>query len=563
MTGGEMPDSVIEIARSRAMGNPYAPDLWQLKHFVQYTDPTLQTPLGKLFISRKHNLIETDEVSPNSGMPLQDPFSRELISLLGEQILDTAYLSCGEGIDEVIETAKAELEQIEDPFEATKIVCKTVGLLVDSLRELDAEGLEREAMLKDEKGQQINHILKLSPMTVSLDNEKRFMPSCLSISIICASLLRKIGVDEVLHAGVLAQSGVYLAQASHTIAHEITTWADAHNVTTGDPLRQLLERIKRQSYRTAIDYDPHSTVLFKLKSRWTLFDPYADRVLYESQYMSECIDDTAEMVNSHKGLQVVGFYDSDVTELAMSEAITTVFEIIAENLPSKARWQKALDTAIVYNDWRVLMDVFTIVNNKINVGYAELLGVSSLFDNIVLARAETYGHDDSEFDSMLTEYTQKFLMKSLAQQVFGLKRVNDDELRSALARCDTDPSFYKNRVEDLYLWPFTAFVRGLQQLRRHHEGDFMEARHARYPHNTMEVGEVTHRVGFTSLLDVSYGLGYELPLSLWMSMSTSQLPYLYAKQTDSVGDREKVLADRLGYLVSKDLSRYRQLSVII
>jgi hypothetical protein len=562
MTGEEMPDEVLEMARSRALNNPNSPDLWQLKFLYQYTDPALQTPLGKLFLTSRQKMIDTDEVVPESRMPTQDPFNRELISLLGEQILNTAYKACGGDIEEVIEATKTSLLETDDPFVATTVVCDALAPIIAALHAQDEAGKEREQLLKDDKGHQINHIVKLSPLTVTVDSDQRFVPSCLSISIILASLLKKIGVEDVLHAGVLAQSGAYLAHSSLTMASEVTMWADAHGINVGDPLRHILEDVKRESYRTAVDFDPHSTVLFKLKGRWTVLDPYTDRIMYEGEKISQHADLIADLVNHNKGLQVVNFYDHDVTELVESETISTVFEIIMENLPTKARWQKALDTAIVYNDWRVLMQVFTVNKFNMSLDYFDLLGISSLFDNIVAANVELGEKEDAKFEALKIEYAERFLTRSLAQQVFGLKKINGDEFREALARCDNDPNNYRNRVEDLYLWPITAYMRALQQLRKHFEGEFKPAPYT-YPHNSMEVGEATHRIGFCSLLDVSYGLGNKLPLSLWTSMATSQLPFLYAKQTESIGDNEKVLADRLGHLISRDLSRYRQFSVII
>ena len=204
MTGDDMPDSVIEEAHRRAAESPQSEDLWQLKFLVQSADPVLKTPLGKVFVRSALGVVHTDDITPNSEMPHQDPFCRELVGLLGERILDTAYLACGEAIEATISETKCAIAATDDPYEATRLITLAIGPYVDAFRST-CDGVEaREAILKDSEGNQINHIVKLSPQTVALDSDHRFVPSCLSVSIIIASFLKQVGVDEILHAGVLA-----------------------------------------------------------------------------------------------------------------------------------------------------------------------------------------------------------------------------------------------------------------------------------------------------------------------------------------------------------------------
>lgn len=572
MTGEEMPEDVVEAARRNGTEELPFP-LWGLKLAVQAANIGQVNEDRRVFVEsqglgQKLSLLQA-QVSGELDFPPPDPEITTLISSLGERIIDTAYLCLGPDIEDKMAKTKAKLEKTYNPRKAISILVKAFAPYIVKFAEMDDEKKELESALKDENGRQLNHILKLSPRNISTEEGVGFKPSCAALSMIAASFFRQCGVDSIIHAGIMNAKGTHAASLAHHTINMVRNVTDGHGAFIPDNFREYLKRQAETSYKQVYDYDPHSALLVEVKGDWFLYDPYAALQLAFRDESAANMSLWREQLTTHPGLEFIAYPDSAISYAYNFEVNMMLLDWILRDMPSIGRWRKALDTAIVFNDPDTLLQVFEVEEDETGerqkMDLSRVLRNTSLLTHKFMTRTEE-DTPDEEYAAIIASISDGFVKDSLAKQVFGLKRYSESKLKKCLERCVYDDRYRNDRVEDLYIWPMRAFLSALQDYRILLDEWPGEEMPYQPSHHSLEVGNLEHRVGSVALLDVSYGLGYELPLSFWTAQTSSQLPWLYhsltgMRQDGSAVDRR--LSDTLLDIICIDYSLYRQIAYIV
>lgn len=563
MTGAPMPPEVV--INARRVPPEAASSVWSDALIFEALSNSRLTKIAR-YIKNHSNIGEQGSpvaLVQEAGfidLPAPNPFLTSLITQLGEAVLDTAYKGLGPGADiavhEFLESAKDDMSD----FEKFCLLVEKFNEAFTGTEETDHhENTENsENYFKDSEGRTVNHILKLSPYYIQKLSSEGVKPTCLSLSIMAASFFRKCGIDTMFHVGVVTPEAWPYSRCVAEIAAHIHNFASTNFVPYPDKLRQMLVKRRDSAQRLANDWDPHSALLCTIGETTILFDPYQDLNVVLMTGQQAVLADIRDLHTRHAGLEVLYNPDPSLNHYLWTDNMEISFDLLtAEDSVSPIRWKNALDYSIADASVGPLIDV-------IKSTWSSGRDIISLLSagGFVEARALTGDHlsDEATKEMSVEELfvyveqqkkkeSEMLLLESLAQQIFWLKEYDENEIIKCLIRCSEDERYYQRRLEDLELWSKRLILFAAQ--RAWHD---VRTTNIALPHLTLEVGNLEHRVGVTSLLDVSYGLGYRLPISFWATQTSSQLPWLYEQQSEAWKDESTT-----GQEVSKKLHRVMRL----
>lgn len=565
MTGSRPIESDLDQLRQNIQeASPEIP--WSVKHTRLTTIKDDLDAISQLVFNRRMHSYDPEfcaAIAEGTQLPPSNPFYTELISWLGGRILETAYQAVGDDVEERIEEGRTVLAlDISDEEKADKIS----AIVLESMKSLvDDHDNESEKLLT---GSKINHILKLSPQHVGPNSDLKLKPTCLSFSIIAASMLRKIGVERISHAGVITPKVFSYASILEFTARDVVSGMPLNAYPFPDQLRQSMERLQQRNRNLAENWDPHSCVIFTVGDATTLLDPYQLMNIGLSETDSTRMQSVQELTDKYRTAEITHIPSPLMVHEYRSAVMQYGYERIRKNMPSAPSWVKALDYSIMSGDVQPLYQLLERGYKTESLGgYIELIMAAGVIDPFI----EEYANDSLEHGYELTEaeiyrlshtMARNLVMNSLASHVFRISLKKGDTFEACLARCEKDDRYRERVAEDLFNWPWRMFLNAIQDVAYYGDNYGVES----HPHTALEVGNLDHRVGACSLLDVSYGLGQDLPMSFWATQTSSQLPWLYSEQARKAETESQVgkmaMAVVRSYLQVEPY-RYRQIAALI
>jgi hypothetical protein len=335
----------------------------------------------------------------------------------------------------------------------------------------------------------------------------------------------------------------------------------------------MIARRRDSAMRLCDDWDPHSIVIVRVGEIYMMCDPYQNNSTAEQ--VTSSFEVVTDLLVQQPAAECIYNPDPHFRSWeTASRGLNAIESIFRLNAVTRLRWAHALHYAIQDGSTLPIRGVLDSVVEQfsnvldIPVDLPFFLAASGIFENAALTFIGSIGDvdvSDDELDLKLRKrvrtYLSNFVADSLAKQVFWLKGFSQDGILNCLIRAGEDDAYFERRVDDLMLWPYRLMLAALQEAWHSARDDGV-----RLPHTTLEIGTLSHRVGATALLDVSYGLNEPLPMSFWASQTSSQLPWLYAAQASARSSETttgQAVYDELACAIRASYWRYRQILGII
>jgi hypothetical protein len=472
-------------------------------------------------------VIVTDTLRNLDDLPRPSRHFEKKLKVLGGHILSTAYRCLGDGIDQRIQEITARLHNNQgDEVDKILLINKFLNTEIDnflnrSKSEQDSGsnelgGVHRE-LFQNTRAE--FHMLGLSPEILSVSIDYGNKPTCLAVSIISASLLRQLGVEDVLYCGVPRTRDYIPAATACTLA------LDSQNAIPEnaghDYFMSRLKEVAVTSRQTLFDYDPHASVGYRIGAVWVLYDYYTKTIFdtFDRDSDQELLDFISKNVDVFPS--TVAMIEPDTKQFlsAVSLLVKRSAQTLVDRYPSRDRLRNALHYAILNASMEPIIEV---VESSLGTSIFDLLRNTNLFEHRITHMLQSTDHPElCNEDQIAREIIARFINSALRDQVFQEASRSASWHIVALGRAQRDEVYFERVLDCLEAWPHFLLLRAVQTARN----DISFKPNFNIPHNFVEVGNIDHSIGLFSLLDVCKGLGMHIPLSWWTAQSSSQLPW--------------------------------------
>lgn len=436
------------------------------------------------------------------------PINREMLAkaeAFGKQLLDEAYNVLGSDADAYVALFR-DATTTDEQFTA-------IDWLVRRLQSLTGRrGLQSDP---DEEARLSYHPLRLSPKVIGRYPDHKVGTTCLGAAIIGASFFRKAGAD-IMHAGVMQ---------SHVQSEIIDCISMMYDAMDDDSAKQFgaeLPDLAKERLTAKIDevYDifqedrgTHSAVYVRMvNGRWFQLDPNynANTVLAytmidgEEVYEQDAAADEAyatltQLKDIAPGLELSRYFGITTIQDTMRDVLNAVEvgETYRSDIEQLLDTMSEESTIEPFRDYIVGKIRQTVEKNEQWLKWAEESEAYEFF-----YKAKKGQRLDSVLENDFYAAFEKFVQWDMPI----------DEWR---VRCQSDPEFRRNRVEDIMRLPSVVSAKYALSTQGQKETNG--------PHTSVELGLPDLRIGLSVLNNFALYFDDSLSAHHWLSQWSSHL----------------------------------------